>query len=230
MSQGFVIAIDGPVASGKGVLAAKLAAELNGFYLSTGAMYRSIALICINKSLNFESEDEVESIIPDLNIEYAGDRIILNGQDVTERIKEPDTASGASKVGIFPKVREVSVLKQQKIAERAYRSGRIVVSEGRDTGTVVFSKAAFKIYLTARDAIRAKRRLGQNNEQENTGSLDKALKDLKERDKRDTERQVSPLVSNPEEHGYYILDNSEMTEEETLQAVKIELKKRELIE
>lgn len=229
MPKGFIIAIDGPVASGKGVLAQRLAAELNGFHLYTGAMYRCIALMCIERGIDLNSEVAVEQVLPDLNIEFDGDRVLLDGKDVTDRIKKPDTASGASVIGVFQKVRKELVSKQQEIAEKAIGKGQIVVSEGRDTGTVVFPKAAFKMYLTAGDEIRARRRLRQANGQEDIDSLDKALKDLKERDKRDTERLISPLVSNPQEHGYYLLDNSEMTEEETLEVIITEIKKRKLI-
>lgn len=227
MPQGFVIAIDGPVASGKGTLAQRLAKDLNGFHLYTGAMYRSVALMCINKGLNLEREQEVESVLLDLNIEFAEDKIFLNGRDITDRIKEPDTASGASKVGVYPKVREVAVLKQQKIAGKAIAKGQIVVSEGRDTGTVVFPDASFKVYLTARAEVRARRRMEQFVKEDK--DLIRELEELKKRDKRDTEREASPLPDNPEDLGYFILDNSDMSGDETLQVIKKELKSRKLI-
>src|SRR5260370_30893562 len=92
MPKGFTIAIDGPVASGKGTLASRLAKDLNGFYLGTGAMYRSVALECINRGLDVRNKAEVESVLPDLHIRIdEKSRVFLNGVDVTERIKEPDT-------------------------------------------------------------------------------------------------------------------------------------------
>ncbi len=226
-SKGFVIAIDGPVASGKGALAAKLARELNGFYLYTGAMYRGVALLCINKGLDLKNESEVESVLSDLNIELEGDKIFLNGEDVTERLYKADTASGASVVGVYPKIRSESVLRQQKLGEKAISAEKIVVAEGRDTGTVVFPEAALKIYLTARPEIRARRRMEQFITQER--DLEDELASLKVRDKRDTERAAGPLVDDPEGEGYVVLDNSDITEEETVKRVFEALKKRNLI-
>ncbi len=226
-NKGFVIAIDGPVASGKGSLAAKLAKELNGFYLYTGAMYRSVALLCINKGLDLKNESEVESVLSDLDIELEGDKIFLNGEDVTERLYKADTASGASVVGVYPKVRQDSVRKQQEMGKKAISAGEIVVAEGRDTGTVVFPEAALKIYLTARPEIRARRRMEQFVNQER--DLEDELASLKVRDKRDTEREAGPLVDDPEGKGYVVLDNSDLTEKETLDRVFGELKKRSLI-
>lgn len=227
MTKGFVIAIDGPVASGKGTIASRLAKELNGFYLYTGAMYRSVALLCIERGVNLENEKDVETVLPDLNIELVGDKILLNGKDVTERLKEPDTASGSSVVGVFPKVRERSVGLQRKIAEKVESAGGIVVAEGRDMGTTVFSNAPLKIYLTARPEIRARRRMEQFVKEER--NLDKELEALKIRDHRDQERAVSPLPTNPEELGYFILDNSDMNEQETVEVIKKELINKELI-
>ncbi|HUQ85619.1 MAG TPA: (d)CMP kinase [Candidatus Limnocylindrales bacterium] len=226
-NKGFVIAIDGPVASGKGALAAQLAKKLKGFYLYTGAMYRSVAFLCIEKGIDLENESDVESVLSDLNIELENDRVILNGQDVTERLNEPDTASGSSVVGVYPNVRQVAVLKQQEIGEKAIKNGKIVVAEGRDIGTVVFPNAAAKIYLTARPEIRAKRRMEQFITQKK--DLTKELQNLKTRDKRDTEREVGPLPSDPENLGYFILDNSDLTEDQTMEKVLGELKKRNLI-
>lgn len=227
MPKGFVIAIDGPVASGKGTLGAKLAKELNGFHLYTGAMYRCIALLCINKGLNLDSEREAESVLPDLDIELENERIFLSGQDVTERLKAPDTASGASVVGVYPKVREIAVLRQREIAQKAVSEGKIVVAEGRDMGTTVFPDAPFKIYLTARPEVRARRRMEQYVKEEK--NLDKELEELKKRDLRDQQREVSPLPGNPGELGYFVLDNSDISEEETLNVIKAELKNRNLI-
>src|SRR5258708_4281955 len=145
MSKGFVIAIDGPVASGKGTIAAKLAHELHGFYLYTGAMYRSTALLCIEKELNLNNENEVESVLPDLNVDFENNNIFLNGRDVTNRLKEPDCAQGASLVGIFPNVRSRVVKKLQEVSQKAIDEGKIVITEGRDTGTVIFPTAKLKI-------------------------------------------------------------------------------------
>jgi CMP/dCMP kinase len=225
--SGFVLAIDGPVASGKGTLALRLAKELNAFYLYTGAMYRSIALLCIRAGIDLEDGKSVESVLADFNIEYDGEQIILNGEDVTTRLNEPDTASGASVVGVYEKIREALVARQRQIADAKVKNGMIVVAEGRDTGTVVFPRADFKMYLTARDEVRAKRRMEQYGK--SGTSLDEYLNEIRIRDERDMGRVVGPLPKNPAELGYFILDNSDLTEKESIDAIKKELKERKLI-
>lgn len=227
MQKGFVIAIDGPVASGKGTLAAQLAKDLHGFHLYTGAMYRSLALFCIQKSINLENESEVDRALSELDMRFMNGRIMLNNSDITERINEHDVANGASVIGVYPKVREELVRKQQALAEKVCEQGQVVVAEGRDMGTVVFPNSPFRIYLTARPEIRAKRRMEQYLN-ENT-DLEKELENLKKRDKRDQEREVSPLPSQPEKLGYFIVDTTDRSHAETLSTVKEELKKRRLI-
>ncbi len=227
-SKGFVIAIDGPSASGKGTLASKLAQKINGFYLYTGAMYRCIALLCLERGLDLKDKNQIALVLKDLEIELEDGKVLLKGRDVTERIKEPDVASGASEVGIYPKIREAAVLKQQAIASDKVNKGEIVVSEGRDTGTVVFPNAPIKFYLTAKPEVRARRRMEQyGNLSED--DLIRELENLKTRDKRDIEREASPLPDEPEQLGYFILDNSDLSEEETLEKVIAELLKRGLI-
>jgi cytidylate kinase len=225
--SGFVLAIDGPVASGKGTLALRLAKDLNAFYLNTGAMYRSIALLCIRAGIDIEDGKSVESVLADFNIEYVGEQIILNGENVTNRLNEPDTASGASVVGVYKKVREVLVARQQQIADANVKKGMVVIAEGRDTGTVVFPHADFKLYLTARAEVRAKRRMEQYGK--SGKSLDEYLNDIRIRDERDMGRVVGPLPKNPAELGYFILDNSDLTEKASIDAIKKELKERKLI-
>lgn len=227
MPHGFAIAIDGPVASGKGTIAKRLSRELGGFYLYSGGMYRAVALACIQKGLDVTEPEQVIRALGKADISI-GDKhqILLNGEDVTERIKQPDTASGGSIIAVIPHVRKVLVKRQQEIVKAAVDRGEIVVAEGRDTGTVVLPDADVKIFLTASTDVRAKRRLAQYTDHL---GYEKMLESVKERDKRDTERKIDPLPSSPELHGYVILDNSEMSEDETLEAIKAELKKKELI-
>lgn len=229
MAEGFAIAIDGPVAAGKGTIASKLAEELHGFYLYTGAMYRCLALECINRGVDITNEQEVENILPFVHIEFDDERALLNGVDITERIKDADTANGASVVSVFPKVREDAVVKQQKIAQKAIEKGQIVVAEGRDTGTKVFPEAKLKIYLTATDEVRAKRRLIQFQQQGRDVDFDHVLAEVRERDKRDKTRETDPLPDNPSALGYFIVDDSMMSEDETMSTIKAELKKRNLL-
>lgn len=228
MPQGFAIAIDGPVASGKGTIAQRLAEELQGFYLSSGGMYRSVALACLTNGIDVTDPEQVIGILGRLKIQIDEDhRIILNDQDVTERITEPDIASAASIIGVIAHVRKVLLKIIQEIAKEKIEKGKIVIAEGRDMGTAVFPEAALKIYLTAKPEVRAQRRLAQYEIQ--NSDLEEMLQSVKERDTRDVERKASPLAMNPEEHGYVIIDNSTMTVEETVDAIKKKLQKKNLI-
>ena len=229
MREGFAIAIDGPVAAGKGTLASKLAEELHGFYLYTGAMYRCLALECINRGVAIDDEAAVEQVLPFVSIRFEGTKTFLNDVDVTERIQASDAANGASVVSVDPKVREDAVRKQQAIAKKAIRKGEIVVAEGRDTGTRVLPDAKLKIYLTATPEVRAKRRLAQFVNQGRQVDYEHVLAEVQERDERDKGRETDPLPSNPEDLGYVILDDSQMSEEETLGVIKKELQRRELV-
>ena len=227
IKNGFVIAIDGPVASGKGTVASALARDLGGFHLYSGGVYRCIALLCFIKKIDIADENAVESILGDLDIRLEKELVFLNGENVTERIKNADTANGASVIGVYKKVREAGVGIQKRIADRFVKKGMIVVAEGRDMGTVVFPDAPLKIFLTARVEIRAKRRMEQYLQ--SGKDLDVELEELKKRDTRDTTRSESPLPVDPARLGYSILDNSDMNVEETVEAIRNELKKKDLV-
>ena len=229
MEKGFVIAIDGPVAAGKGTVASKLADDLQGFYLYTGGTYRSLALAAIEKGIELTNTEEIIRLLSEVQIQFKDKQIFLNGKDVTDRIKEPDAANGSSVVASLPEVRKQMVHVQRAAAEEKINEGKIVVIEGRDTATVVFPNAALRVFLTATDIVRAKRRLKQYLEQGDSRDFDHVLADVRERDKRDTERAMDPLASNPEALGYFILDDSEMDEAFTLNAIKSELKNRNLL-
>lgn len=226
----FAIAIDGPLASGKGTVAKKLASDLNGFYLYTGGMYRAVALYCLEQRYDFADEQAVIGVLPSVTVTFQGEKVFLNGRDVTERIASSDVANGASMIAVLPALRDAMVLKQQQLAKEAIEQGKIVVSEGRDTGTKVFPDSLFKVYLTASEEIRAKRRHQQYQAQGKTISFEEVLAETRERDHRDIERVTAPLPKHPEELGYFILDNSGMSEEQTLGTLKEELVKRGLIE
>jgi cytidylate kinase len=226
MNKGFVIAIDGPVAAGKGTIAPALARSLDGLYLYTGAMYRCVALACIEQGLDMHNGDQAASVLAALDIRFENGRIFLSDVDVTERIKEEDAASGSSVVAVFPEVRANLVQKQRQIGENAIDKGQIVVLEGRDTGTKVFPDALLKVYLTATDEVRAKRRLAQYKEQGRDADFEQILKEIQERDKRDTERATDPLPKNPEELDYFIVDNSELSQDETINKIMIELERK----
>ena len=230
MKKGFIIAIDGPLASGKGTIAKKLANVLHGVDLYTGAMYRCVALYCINSGINLENAADVASQLAAITVTYTDAKILLNGTDVTEAIQESAIAEGASVIAVIPQVRKELVRRQQEIGNKAVRDGKIVIVEGRDIGTVVFPQAEVKIYLTASETVRAKRRMAQYKQQKAVPTYEEVLKQISKRDKRDSEREVSPMTNYPEKNGYFVLDNSEMNTDVTIATIISELKKRRLLD
>lgn len=229
MHKGFSIAIDGPVASGKGTVASALASTLGGFFINTGGMYRCVALLCIKNNFDLKNEEDVIKVLPQINVEFKEKQVYLNGVDVTERLTEADVASGSSIVAVYEKVRQDLVSKQPKIAKDLISQGKIVIAEGRDIGTRVLSDADIKIFLTASAEVRAKRSLNRDRNRGIIKSFDDVLKEIKIRDERDTNRKVDPLSSNPASLGYFVLDNSGQTEEETINTILLNLRKRGLI-
>jgi cytidylate kinase len=219
MNKVFSIAIDGPVAAGKGTIAPALAKRLNGFFLYTGAMYRCVALFCIREGVDLDNEEEVDSKLPEIKIDFKGHQIFLNNEDVTEEIKKEEVSMGASKVALYEKVREKLVSYQKDIAKKALDEGISVVAEGRDTGTKVLPNAKLKIFLDARPEVRAKRRLKQIEERGERIDFNTLLEEVIKRDKQDSQREIDPLVSNPKDYGYFVLDNSDLTEEETIEKI-----------
>ncbi|MEK7451206.1 MAG: (d)CMP kinase [Patescibacteria group bacterium] len=197
MKKNFVIAIDGPVGSGKGTLAVALARKLNALYVYTGAMYRELALACLRQKTNIKDEEEVLEVLNKSSIYFKpateGIKAFLNGEDVSDEIFKPYVSKTVSIVAAFPKVRKEMVLRQRKIAQEAMQRGESVVMEGRDIATDVLPDADMKIYLTADINIRAKRRLKQFEDRGIKTNFEDVLRDLKERDNKDIQRSASPL-------------------------------------
>jgi CMP/dCMP kinase len=227
--QPLQIAIDGPVAAGKGDIAARLAKELNLVYIYTGAMYRSLALSCINNNISLRDDQRVISHLKTIKIELVeadsnskySYKVLLNGENVTDRITEPDTASGASDVGVIAEVRKIMVENQKKIADN-----KNVVMEGRDIGLRVLPNAQLKIFLTASVEERAKRRFIQWQEKGIAKTFGDTLKDTKERDFQDIHRTIDPLKKLPDA---WELDTTNMSQDEVITAITKELKKRKLL-
>lgn len=224
MLKGFSIAIDGPVAAGKGTIAPVLAKKLNGFYLYTGAMYRCVALYCLRNTINLDDQLEVESSLSHINIDFTQNKIILNNEDVTEEIKREEVAAGSAKISVFEHVRKELVAKQREIADKALNQGIAVVAEGRDVATKVLPSADLKIFLTATSHIRAQRRLKQIEARGQEADFNQVLEDVEIRDKTDREREIDPLVENPQAFGYTILDNSNMSENATVNFILQKIK------
>lgn len=230
MQKGIIIAIDGPVAAGKGTLAPALAERLKGFYLYTGGTYRSLALYCLEHGIDVTDKEAVINALPDVTIDLAHHKVYLNENDVTERIAQADVARATPSVAALPEVRAAMVARQQEIARKHRDAGKIIVIEGRDTATVVFPDAELKVFLTAKPEIRAHRRHEQYLEKGRTDlSYQDVLADLRKRDKEDTERKADPLVAEPQAHGYHVVDNSGLTEDETVQNIIDQLEKMKLL-
>jgi 3-phosphoshikimate 1-carboxyvinyltransferase len=187
-----VIAIDGPSASGKGTVAQSVAAALGYHFLDSGALYRLAALAAMKANVSLDDEQAVATVATSLPAEFAGDRILLAGEEVNEAIRAEEVGNGASKIAALPAVRTALLDRQ-----RAYRRFPGLVADGRDMGSVVFPDAPVKVFLTASAAARAERRYKQLIEKGMPDNmrplLQDIVKDLRERDARDAARSVAPL-------------------------------------
>ena len=180
-----VIAIDGPAGSGKSTVAKAVARRLGADHLDTGAMYRSVAFAALRDGIEPDDEEAVAALAERVAID-ANDKVVVDGEDVTDAIRGPDVSVAVSAVAQNPVVRREMVRRQREwVAER----GDAVV-EGRDIGSVVLPDADLKVYLTASDAERARRRAAQTGQ----GSSDEAAADIARRDRVDSSRSASPLV------------------------------------
>jgi CMP/dCMP kinase len=204
-----VIAIDGPSASGKGTIAKRVAQELGFHYLESGALYRLVALLALRRGLT--DEPGIAAAAEEMDVEFLGDEIFLEDQDVSLHIRHEEIGNHASDVARMPVVRE-ALLKRQ----RAFRRSPGLVADGRDMGTVVFPDAQLKIFLTARPEVRAQRRYKQLIEKGIAANLGALSRDLAERDARDANRAVAPLVPAPDSQ---VLDSSALSVEEVVDRI-----------
>jgi 3-phosphoshikimate 1-carboxyvinyltransferase len=183
-----VIAIDGPAASGKGTIAAGVAAALRFHYLDSGSLYRLVALRALALGIGFSDEPALAQAAADLPVRFRAGRITLDGADVTDRIRAEDVSAGASAIAVHPAVRTALLDRQ-----RAFRTAPGLVAEGRDMGSVVFPDAGLKVFLTASAGERARRRHKQLIEKGIPVTIDGLLRDIRERDARDSARAAAPL-------------------------------------
>ncbi len=198
-----VVAIDGPSASGKGTVAAQVAQVLGFDHLDSGALYRIVALAALRQGLALDAEAGLAALAAELPARFEHERVFLAGEDVTDEIRSEACSVGASRVAALPAVRDALFARQ-----RAYRRGAGLVAEGRDMGSVVFPDAELKIFLTASVEARSERRYKQLIGKGMAASMDDLLKDLHERDARDSQRSVAPLKRCDDA---VLLDTSEMT-------------------
>lgn len=206
-----VIAIDGPSASGKGTVAARVAEALGFVYLDSGALYRLTALAAKQAGIDWADEAGVAGLAAVLDVEFSGSDILLNGAQVGDAIRTEEMSAGASKVAALPAVREALLFRQ-----RAFNTLPGLVGDGRDMGSVIFPKASLKVFLTASAEARAERRYKQLIEKGFSANLADLLSDLKQRDERDSQRSVAPLR---QEADAKLLDTTHLTIEQAVNQV-----------
>ncbi len=195
VSRLFVIAIDGPAGAGKSTIGRALAARLGLEYLDTGAMYRSVTVAAVRSGVDVTDVSAVAEVARRITIEV-GERVAVDGVDVTEAIRSPETNASVSTVAANPQVREEMVRRQRQWAEE--RGGGVL--EGRDIGSVVFPDAVLKVYLTASALERAQRRALESN-----GDVAEIAASIEARDRKDSERAVAPLT---EANGAVVIDTT----------------------
>ncbi|MGB9075139.1 MAG: (d)CMP kinase [Terriglobales bacterium] len=209
-----IIAIDGPAGAGKSTIASRLARKLGYVNLESGAMYRALALKAIEWDASFDDEPTLLKMAQDsritLDLSIGGNRVLLDGRDVSSRIRERDVTEAASRVSVHPKVREWMVARQREMG-----IGGGVVMEGRDIGTKVFPDADLKIFLDADPVIREQRRLDQQKVK--GASAETIAAELRARDRRDRTRAASPLVAAEDA---VVLDSTHLGEDEVLERIE----------
>ena len=211
----YCVALDGPAGAGKSTVAKAVAKNLEILYVDTGALYRSLALFAINNNVDCRDEENVLKILDKANVElkYVDkvQRVFLNGEDVSEKIRTPEISMGASDISAIPAVRQFFLDLQRKIAKE-----NSVIMDGRDIGTVILPDAEVKIFITASAEIRAKRRYDELIEKGQDVVYEDVLKDVIERDYNDSHRKIAPLKQADDA---ILLDTSSLSLNESIDAV-----------
>jgi cytidylate kinase len=206
-----VIAIDGPTASGKGTVAHRVAERLGFHYLDSGALYRLTALSALRSNTELADEHALSKLASGLHCSFSGDKILLANENVTNAIRAEEVGNTASKIAALPTLRHALYGLQL-----SFRKHPGLVADGRDMGSVIFPNASLKVFLTASPEARAERRYKQLIDKGFSANMEDLLKDLWERDARDTNRAIAPL--KPAE-GAHLLDTSAMTADQAVEQV-----------
>jgi CMP/dCMP kinase len=219
-----IITIDGPAGAGKSTVAKLLAKQLNFVYLDTGAMYRAVAVMAEKEGVDPHDEIALEQLCRKMNISFLehdqGQRVICQGQDVTEKIREPKIGWLASTVSMKRPVREAMLHLQREIGRR----GKVVV-EGRDAGTVVFPEAEYKFFLIAQPAERAKRRFRELIGKGIPAKIEEVEEEVKRRDEQDSSRELAPLRPAADAR---MIDSTGLTPEEVATRMVEVMKKNQM--
>ena len=218
-----IVAIDGPSGAGKSTLAKKLAEKLGFIYLDTGAMYRALALKILRQKVDLADEQKLAQLVNSTAVDLQGDgaelRVILDGENVASEIRTPVVSQMASKASALKLVRDRMLELQRRLGERGS-----VVAEGRDIGTVVFPGAQVKIFLSASAAERARRRCAELRAAGQPVDVDVTLREIEERDKRDSERALAPLRKAEDA---LVIDSSNSTADEVAACVLAEIRMKQ---
>ena len=209
------VAIDGPAGAGKSTIAKKVSESLGFIYVDTGALYRAVALACINEGVSIGEPEAVKTLLPKIDIRiifFNGEQhILLNDKDVSEAIRSENVSMAASRVSALPEVRAFLLELQ-----RGFSKTDNVIMDGRDIGTVVLPNAQVKIFLTASPEIRARRRMLQLQEKGMEADFDKILFDIVQRDYNDTHRETAPLKAA---ENAVTVDTTELTLDEVVDKI-----------
>ena len=213
--MGFIVAVDGPAGSGKGTITKLVGEKRNLVYIDTGAMYRCVTLDCINNNVSYTDIHGIERILSKTSIELKKEngiqKVYLNGNDVSNEIRKEYIDVNVAKYAAIKQIRDKMTPLQQKMGDT-----QDIIMEGRDIGTVVFPNADVKIFLDCSVEERARRRYKQNLEKGIDANYEDILREIKERHKLETEREIAPLVKADDA---ILIDSTNMTIEEVVNRV-----------
>ncbi len=225
MHEPLVITIDGPAGAGKSTVAQKLAARLGLMYVDSGATYRAAALKVLEAGVDPNDEPAVAKLVGATDVRVTtGDgepRVLIDGSDVTTRLRTPEVTLAAAQVSRLPEVRAKLIEMQ-----RSFARGRGVVMEGRDIGTVVFPQAQLKIFLKADVEERARRRLKQDSREGRDATLEKTAYEIGRRDQLDAERKISPLIAAADA---VEIDSTHLAAEQVVERILVLARNRQLM-